>query len=45
MALVVEVAKDEDQVLQLEKEERETKMDSSQRYMNRAFFVSPIKTP
>jgi hypothetical protein len=32
MALVVEVAKDEDQVLQLEKEERETKMGSSQVY-------------
>ena len=35
-----------DQVLQLGNEEREkTKLGSRQSYMDRAIFVSPIKTP
>jgi hypothetical protein len=44
--MVMEVAKDEDQVLQFGKEEREKqKWAQGKGILDRAIFVSPIKTP
>jgi hypothetical protein len=45
-SMVMDVVKKRDEVLQLRKQEREKiKIDSRQRYMSRAIFVWPIKTP
>jgi len=44
--MVMEVAKDEDQVLRLRKEEREKqKWTQGKGILDRAIFVSPIRTP